>query len=74
MLKIPYGATATYKDVASMSGHPHAARAVGSAMRLNPLPLLIPCHRVVHKSGNKSAYRGGLNMKHYLQDLEKRYK
>ena len=70
VLRIPYGQTATYSDVADMAGYPCAMRAVGSAMRRNPLPLIIPCHRVVHKSGKTEAYRGGLYIKHYLLDLE----
>jgi O-6-methylguanine DNA methyltransferase len=68
---IPYGRVAAYSEVALAAGYPLAMRAVGTAMRLNPLPLLIPCHRVVHKSEKRSAYRGGDGMKHYLLDLER---
>ena len=69
-LHIPYGRTATYCDVALAAGHPNAMRAVGTTMRLNPLPILIPCHRVVHKSASKQAYSGGLDMKNALLKLE----
>lgn len=71
---IPYGCTAAYSEVALAAGYPLAMRAVGSAMKANQLPLVIPCHRVVHKSEKKCAYSGGEGMKRYLLDLEKRYK
>jgi len=74
VMAIPYGAVATYGDVAAAAGHPLAMRAVGTTMRLTPLPVLIPCHRVVHKGRTKSAYRGGLDIKHYLLDMEQKYK
>jgi O-6-methylguanine DNA methyltransferase len=69
-LNIPYGETASYSDVAFLAGYPRAFRAAGSAMRANPLPILIPCHRVVHKSGNFSAYSGGTDIKRFLLKLE----
>ena len=72
-IDIPYGSTASYSGVALAAGYPLAMRAVGSAMKANPLPILIPCHRVVHKSGKKAAYGGGLDIKHYLLDLENKY-
>ncbi len=73
-LKIPYGQTAAYSDIAFAAGYPGAMRAAGSAMKANPLPILIPCHRVVHKSKNRCAYRGGTKIKHYLLNLEEKYK
>ena len=73
VLRIPYGRTASYSEVAFAAGHPGAARAVGNVMHDTPAPILIPCHRVVHKSGKKTAYRGGTDAKYYLQDLEKRF-
>lgn len=73
-LQIPYGETAAYSDVAFAAGYPRAMRAVGSAMKATPLPILIPCHRVVHKAAKKSAYRGGLDIKQYLLSLEQQYK
>lgn len=74
VLDIPYGQTATYSDIALITGHPLAMRAVGTTMKLTPLPLLIPCHRVVHKSANADAYRGGLGIKSFLLTLEAKNK
>lgn len=73
-LKIPYGQTATYGDVAFAAGYPRAMRAVGSTMKATTLPILIPCHRVVHKDYKKSAYRGGIGTRQILLDLEQKYK
>lgn len=70
VIGIPYGGTASYSSVALAAGYPLAMRAVGTAMKLNPLPLLIPCHRVVHKAHKAEAYRGGLDIKSFLLDLE----
>lgn len=69
-LLIPYGATATYGELALAAGFPLAMRAVGTTMKLNPLPILIPCHRVVHKARNRVAYGGGLDVKNFLLELE----
>ncbi len=73
VLRIPYGRTASYGEVALMVGHPGAARAVGNVMHDTPAPIVIPCHRVVHKCGTKTAYRGGTDAKYYLLDMEKRF-
>lgn len=73
-LMIPYGETATYADVAFAAGYPRAMRAVGSTMKATTLPILIPCHRVVHKDYKKSAYRGGIGTRQFLLDLEQKYK
>ncbi len=70
VMAIPYGGTASYSAVALAAGYPLAMRAVGTAMKANPLPLLIPCHRVVHKGAGKEAYRGGLHIKSCLLDFE----
>ena len=67
---VPYGETVTYGELARLCGHPRAARAVGTAMRLNPLPIIIPCHRVV-ASGGPGGYSYGLDMKRFLLELEK---
>lgn len=69
-IDIPYGGTASYSAVALAAGYPLAMRAVGTAMKANQLPLLIPCHRVVHKAAKIEAYRGGLDIKSYLLTLE----
>lgn len=68
---IPYGQTRTYSEVAESIGRPGAARAVGSAANANPLPIIIPCHRVVPASGGIGGYAFGTNMKQFLLDLER---
>ena len=67
---IPYGSTATYQSVALAVQNPRAVRAVGSACATNPLPLVIPCHRVVRADGRLGAYLGGTEVKHLLLNLE----
>ncbi len=67
--RIPYGRTMTYSEVAEAVGAPRAARAVGMANARNPLPLVIPCHRVVSHSG-LGGYGGGLKLKQRLLDIE----
>lgn len=68
--KIPYGCTRSYKEQAEMLGRPKASRAVGSANRLNPLPIVIPCHRVVGSDGQLVGYAGGIKIKEFLLALE----
>ncbi len=68
---IPFGQTVTYGEIAQKLRNSKAARAVGMACNKNPIPIIIPCHRVVGKSGNLAGYAGGLKMKKYLLDLEK---
>jgi len=70
---IPYGQTRTYKEIAEELGDPKAARAVGTANNRNPLPIIIPCHRVIGANGNLSGYLGGVTVKRALLDLEKYY-
>lgn len=67
---VPYGETRTYSQVAEAIGRPGAARAVGGACNANPLPIFIPCHRVVPASGGVGGYAFGLRMKEYLLRLE----
>lgn len=67
---IPYGETRCYSWVAEQSGKPGAARAVGQALARNPLPIIIPCHRVVASDGKLGGYTGGGGMKRYLLSLE----
>jgi methylated-DNA-[protein]-cysteine S-methyltransferase len=67
---IPHGQTRSYSWVASRIGKPQAARAVGQALGRNPLPILVPCHRVLAKNGGLGGFGGGLEMKKYLLDLE----
>ncbi|MDX1921809.1 MAG: methylated-DNA--[protein]-cysteine S-methyltransferase [Alphaproteobacteria bacterium] len=68
--KIPYGKTASYKDIAMMVGNPKACRAVGTANGKNPLCVLVPCHRVISNDGSIGGYTGGLSKKRYLLSLE----
>ena len=67
---IPYGATASYTEIACALGKPAAVRAVGAAIGANPVLIAIPCHRVVGKDGALTGYRGGLTMKASLLELE----
>lgn len=68
--RIPYGRTRTYGEIARAVGRPGAARAVGQANHLNPLPLVVPCHRVVASGGGLGGYGGGLDLKRKLLDME----
>jgi methylated-DNA-[protein]-cysteine S-methyltransferase len=68
--QIPYGQTATYRQVASAAGSPNAVRAAGSALATNPLPVLVPCHRVLRSDGTIGQYRGGSAAKTQLLTLE----
>jgi methylated-DNA-[protein]-cysteine S-methyltransferase len=70
---IPYGETASYGEIAQAIGNPQASRAVGAANGKNPLPIVIPCHRVIGSSGNLVGYSCGLNIKEDLLSLERRY-
>ena len=70
---IPYGETRSYRDIAVAVGDPQAVRAVGSANGRNPLPIVIPCHRVIGSSGSLTGFGGGLETKRFLLDLERRH-
>ena len=67
---IPYGGTRTYGEIAAAVSRPKAVRAVGQANHVNPLPIFIPCHRVVGKGGALTGYAGGLDLKRALRALE----
>jgi methylated-DNA-[protein]-cysteine S-methyltransferase len=67
---IPYGATASYADVASRAGNPRAVRAAGTALATNPLPIIIPCHRVLRSDGTAGDYLGGSAMKERILAME----
>jgi methylated-DNA-[protein]-cysteine S-methyltransferase len=71
---IPYGKTTSYGEVARTIGRPKAARAVGAANGRNPLPIVIPCHRVVGGNGDLTGFGGGLGAKKALLELEQGYK
>ncbi|HEX3359883.1 MAG TPA: methylated-DNA--[protein]-cysteine S-methyltransferase [Solirubrobacterales bacterium] len=69
---IPYGETRTYTDLARAAGNERAVRAAGSACSRNPIPLIVPCHRVLRSDGSLGGYAGGLEMKQRLLELERR--
>lgn len=68
--QIPWGEVRSYRRVAEAAGNPRAARAVGSAMARNPIPVIIPCHRVVGSDGSLVGFGGGLELKRRLLELE----
>jgi methylated-DNA-[protein]-cysteine S-methyltransferase len=67
---IPYGRTRSYADIAEVIDHPLAFRAVGHANGMNPIPIIVPCHRVIGKDGNLTGYAYGLEMKRWLLSHE----
>jgi methylated-DNA-[protein]-cysteine S-methyltransferase len=67
---IPYGKTISYRELARRLGKPKAWRAVGAANRRNPLPIVVPCHRVIGSNGHLTGYYGGTHLKEYLLKLE----
>jgi methylated-DNA-[protein]-cysteine S-methyltransferase len=68
--EISYGHTASYADIARLAGNPKAVRAVGTACATNPLPVIVPCHRVVRSDGGMGGYLGGIDAKRTLLTLE----
>lgn len=70
LLKVPYGETRSYKDIAVALGNPKACRAVGLANNRNPIAIVIPCHRIIGADGKLVGYAGGLHLKKYLLELE----
>ena len=73
LCEIPYGATISYRELAQKIDCPKGFQAVGGANSRNPLPILIPCHRVIAHDGGMGGYSGGLISKAFLLDLEKRH-
>jgi methylated-DNA-[protein]-cysteine S-methyltransferase len=71
LCEIPYGETRTYRDIAESIGRPKACRAVGRANNLNPIAIVVPCHRVIGSSGKLVGYASGLDVKEFLLKLEK---
>ncbi len=71
LLQVGYGETCSYKAIATAVGNPNATRAVGMANNRNPIPIIIPCHRIIGADGSLVGYGGGLPLKKYLLDLEK---
>ena len=67
---VPFGHTETYGALAARAGRPRAARAVGTVMNRNPIPIVLPCHRIVGANGSLTGYAGGLDRKRRLLQLE----
>lgn len=74
LCSIPYGETRSYGEIAAQVGNPRAARAVGLANNKNPIPIIVPCHRVIGADGSMTGYAGGLEAKELLLKLEKKHK
>ena len=70
LARVPYGRTETYGALAAKVGRPKAARAVGTVMHRNPIPIVLPCHRIVGANGSLTGYAGGLDVKRRLLQLE----
>jgi methylated-DNA-[protein]-cysteine S-methyltransferase len=68
--QIPYGAVSTYRGVATAAGSPRGSRAAGNALGSNPLPIIVPCHRVLHSNGGLGGYTGGIERKRVLLGVE----
>jgi methylated-DNA-[protein]-cysteine S-methyltransferase len=68
--RIPYGEVSTYKEMAAAAGSPRGARAAGNALGANPIPIVVPCHRVLHSGGGLGGYGGGIDRKQFLLKLE----
>ncbi len=68
---IPYGVAWSYADLARRAGHPKASRAVGNALGANPIPIVVPCHRIIHADRSIGGFSSGLDWKRYLLELER---
>lgn len=71
--QVPYGETTNYGEIAARMGNPRACRAVGLANGRNPIPIIIPCHRIIGKDGSLTGFGGGLKVKKQLLSLEEKY-
>jgi methylated-DNA-[protein]-cysteine S-methyltransferase len=74
LASVPYGTTTTYGAMAARQGNPRQARAVGAANARNPVPIVLPCHRLIGADGSLTGFGGGLHVKRYLLDLEARHR
>jgi methylated-DNA-[protein]-cysteine S-methyltransferase len=74
LMRIPYGETCSYGDIARSIGRPDASRAVGAANGRNPIPIIVPCHRVIGANGSLTGYGGGLPVKRWLLDHERAWR
>jgi len=68
--QIPYGNVLTYTEIATEAGSPRGSRAAGNALGANPIPIVVPCHRVLRRGGALGGYAGGLDRKRFLLELE----
>jgi methylated-DNA-[protein]-cysteine S-methyltransferase len=68
--RVPFGQVTTYRQMAEAAGSPRASRAAGNALGSNPIPIVVPCHRVLHAGGGLGGYAGGMERKRYLLTLE----
>ena len=68
--RIPFGSVSSYREVAAEAGSPNAYRAAGNALGSNPIPIVVPCHRVLHAGGGLGGYTGGVERKRFLLELE----
>ncbi len=68
--RVPYGSVSTYRQVAAEAGSPKGARAAGNALGANPIPIVLPCHRILHADGGLGGYTGGLDRKRLLLSIE----
>jgi methylated-DNA-[protein]-cysteine S-methyltransferase len=68
--RVPFGQVTSYRQMAEAAGSPHASRAAGNALGSNPIPIVVPCHRVLHSGGGLGGYAGGLERKKLLLTLE----
>jgi methylated-DNA-[protein]-cysteine S-methyltransferase len=73
LLDMPYGSTMSYQEIAEAAGSPKGARAAGNALNINPIPIIIPCHRVIGKNGSLTGFGGGIPTKQYLLELEQKF-
>lgn len=69
--EVGYGTTCSYQELATLAGHPRSARAVGAALRDNPIAVIVPCHRILARSGELRGFSGGLEAKRWLLALER---
>jgi O-6-methylguanine DNA methyltransferase len=74
LISVPYGKTISYRELSEISGYSKAWRAAGSALKDNPLMLIIPCHRVIRSDGDSGEFKGGARLKKFLIDMEKKLK
>ncbi len=72
LIDVPYGETCSYGDIASAINNPKSSRAVGGANNANPIPVIVPCHRIIGASGSMTGFGGGIPTKEFLLDLEGR--